>query len=137
MQPKVFTAYFLNCLRAKRARNSSRPSGLAAARIYSRPAWSERYRNLVQGLWEGRAAHACPCNDTPSLNPGLWYNWYPPIAGRRQAKKTRRALTGVVGIAPRRPAIYQSLPAPRLYCTAILLDWMSPGFAGPGFEVGS
>jgi hypothetical protein len=32
---------------------------------------------------------------TPSLNPGLWYNWYPPIVGPRQAKKTRTAATQV------------------------------------------
>jgi len=41
----------------------------------------------IVGLW-GRTR--VPRADTPSLNPGLWYNWYPPIASRRQAKKTRK-----------------------------------------------
>jgi hypothetical protein len=37
---------------------------------------------------EGRTR--APSVDTPSLDPGLWHHWYPPIASRRQAKKTER-----------------------------------------------
>jgi hypothetical protein len=54
------------------------PAGMIRA-LFSAP--------KIVGLW-GRT-HV-PHADTPSLNPGLWYNWYPPIAGRRQAKKTRK-----------------------------------------------
>lgn len=40
---------------------------------------------------------------TPSLNPGLWYYWYPPIASRRQAKKMRTAVTGITELCPPTP----------------------------------
>ena len=46
--------------------------------------------------WQGRTR--VPLVDTPSLNPGLWYNWYPPIASRRQAKKQERRLQRVPGV---------------------------------------
>jgi len=63
--------------------------------------------------WEGRT-HA-PSVDTPSLNPGLWHNWYPPIASRRQGKKNEN---GCDGEDP-------SLACPLSLCTRVLLNWMS------------
>jgi hypothetical protein len=73
----------------------------------------------------------------PSLNPGLWYNWYPPIASRRQAKKTEngfdRVPLDVPFVVPGIPIV--ACPSP--LSTSVLLNWMLPGFVGPGFEVGS
>ena len=60
--------------------------------------------------------------DTPSLNPGLWYNWYPPIASRRQAKKSRKAVTGITEIALRTPENEDSFALPSMYGVSCPLD---------------
>jgi hypothetical protein len=60
---------------------------------------------------------------TPSLNPGLWYNWYPPIASRRQAKKTRTAVT-VIPVLDNFTWEGQRLLAPAL-STGLLSEWMN------------
>ena len=60
--------------------------------------------------------------DTPSLNPGLWYNWYPPIASRRQAKKKRKAVTGITEIALRTPEKQVSFALPTMYGVSCPLD---------------
>ena len=62
--------------------------------------------------WWGRAG--VPSVDTPSLNPGLWHNLYPPIASRRQGKKNENGCDG----EPRRALRAREepcLPAPCPY----------------------
>jgi hypothetical protein len=81
--------------------------------------------------WEG---HTKTLRRTPSLNPGLWYNWYPPIASRRQAKKTRTAPQVIFALDN---VIWegQRLLAP-VFSTELLSKWMNGDLAGPRFQVG-
>lgn len=59
---------------------------------------------------------------TPSLNPGLWYYWYPPNASRRQAKKTRTALTRITGTVSRAPKRLVLLGLTSIYGVSRRLD---------------
>ena len=90
--------------------------------------------NLLQRLWDGRAAHAYPeLEPRPSIR-GCGTNWYPPIASRRQAKKREQSGSWIA-----EPALRawenQPLPGPPPLCTQVPGNWMWRKSTGPGFEV--
>ncbi len=57
----------------------------------------------------GQGRTLIPWLETPSLNPGLWSNLYPPIVSRRQAKK--KPSRGACPLGPEG----QASPVPLLY----------------------
>lgn len=76
-----------------------------------------------------------PRHDARSLNPGLWYKRYPPIASRRQAKKREQSVSWIAEPALR-DRKNQPLPGPHPLCTEFPGNWMWRKSTGPGFEVG-
>src|SRR5260370_41345244 len=90
--------------------------------------------NLLQRLWDGRAAHAYPeLEPRPSIR-GCGTNWYPPIPSRRQAKKREESGSWIA-----EPALRawenQPLPRPPRLCTRVPGNWTWRKSTGPGFEV--